>query len=194
MRLGPDVLELDLYAILGVSPESGVEAIRTAYRRRALRSHPDLNRDNLGRAQREMVDLNVAAWVLTDPDLRRQYDRSRPKPRVSHSRHWYERVCYGDTDWVVPPQRPTQHPRTAELAELLRKIRLWPSRAMLEITEWTEGLSAKQRTTLTAACVVTALLLISYAKPRSLTRLFEQDADRPSIAAEPPDEGWQNYP
>jgi hypothetical protein len=190
MRLGRDVLELDLYAILGVTPEAGVEAIRTAYRRRALRSHPDLNRDNLGGAQREMVDLNVAAWVLTDPELRRQYDSGRPKNRAARSRAWYERVCYGDTDWVVPPRRPPERARTAELAELLRRIRLWPSRAMLEIAEWTDGLSIKQRTTLTAACVVTAVLLISYAKPRSLTRLFERDAARTTIAAEPSSEGW----
>jgi len=185
MRLGRDVLELDLYTILGVAPDAGVDAIRRAYQRRALRSHPDLNRGNLGDAEREMIDLNVAAWVLTDPELRRQYDHSRPNRRTARPRAWYERVCYGDTDWVVPPKRRPVRARTAELAALLRNIRLWPSRAMLNIDEWTEGLSMRQRTGLTAVCVVTALLLISYAKPRSLTRLFERGAADTAIAAEP---------
>jgi hypothetical protein len=122
-----------------------------------------------------MVDLNVAAWVLTDPELRRQYDRGRQQQAALRPRVWYERVCYGDTDWVVPPMPAPTRARGAELGLLLRKIRLWPNRAMLKVLEWTEGLSLRQRTTLTAACFVTAALLISYARPRSLTRLFESD-------------------
>ena len=176
MRLGGDVLKLDLYELLGVSPDADAAQIRAAYRRRALTSHPDLNRDKLGAAEREMVDLNVAAWVLTDPELRRQYDRQRGLGRAPRSRAWYERVCYGDTDWVVPPKPVRTRPLTGELALLLRKIRLWPSRLMLEVTEWSDGLSLRQRTTLTAFCLVTALLLISYARPRSLTRLFEDES------------------
>ena len=176
MRLGGDVLKLDLYRLLGVSRDANVTEIRAAYRRRALSSHPDLNRDKLGAAEREMVNLNVAAWVLTDPELRRQYDRAKGQAGgASRSRAWYEQVCYGDTDWVVPPKPARTRPLTGELAVLLRSIRLWPGRAMLEVTEWSDSLSIRQRTTLTAFCLVSALLLISYARPRSLTKLFDDE-------------------
>jgi hypothetical protein len=175
MRLSGNVLKLDLYLILGVSPTADVEQIRKAYRSRALRSHPDLNRKNLRDAEREMVDLNVAAWVLTDPDLRQQYDRARSPAGRERSRDWYERVCFGDTDWVVPP-KPKPRVVTRELAAMLRTLRLWPGRTMLSVSEWSDGLTKNQRTALTAGCCVMAALLISYARPRSLTKLFEDEA------------------
>lgn len=174
MRLSGNVLKLDLYGILGVNPKAGVEQIRKAYRSRVLRSHPDLNRKNLRAAEREMVDLNVAAWVLTDPDLRCQYDRARSPSAREKSRAWYERVCFGDTDWVVPP-KPERPRVTRELSAMLHTLRLWPGRGMLRVSEWSEGLSQSQRTLLTAMCCLTAALLISYARPRSIVKLFEDD-------------------
>jgi len=185
MRLSGSVLKLDLYEILGVNPTAGVEQIRKAYRARVLQSHPDLNRENLRAAEREMVDLNVAAWVLTDPDLRRQYDRARSPARRERSRDWYERVCFGDTDWVVPP-KPERPRLTRELSAMLQHLRLWPGRVMLRVSEWSDGLSQSQRTLLTAMCCLTAALLISYARPRSLVKLFEDDAGgQVSLEAEP---------
>lgn len=174
MRLSGNVLKLDLYGILGVSPTAGVEQIRKAYRTRVLRSHPDLNRANMRAAEREMVDLNVAAWVLTDPDLRCQYDRAHSPAGRERSRAWYERVCFGDTDWVVPP-KPERPRITRELSTMLHSLRLWPSRTMLRVSEWSDGLTVNQRTALTAMCCLTAALLISYARPRSIVKLFEDD-------------------
>jgi curved DNA-binding protein CbpA len=181
MRLSGDVLRMDLYGILEVSPDSSAGELRAAYRRKVLRSHPDLNRDNLGQAERDTVDLNVAAWVLSDPDLREQYDRRRK--RAGRSLAWYERSSDGSDDWVTPPRRPRASvPARGELGLLLRRIRQWPGRAMLELSEWAEGLSVRERTTLTAFCFVAAALLISYAKPTSLTKLFEND----EVASEMP--------
>lgn len=174
MRLSGNVLRLDLYGILGVNPRAGVEQIRKAYRSKVLQSHPDLNRQNLRAAEREMVDLNVAAWVLTDPDLRRQYDRARSPAGRERSRAWYERVCFGDTDWVVPP-KPERPRITSELGAMLQTLRLWPGRVMLRVSEWSDGLTQNQRTALTAMCCLTAALLIFYARPRSIVKLFEDD-------------------
>lgn len=186
MRLSGNVLKLDLYGILGVNPTAGVEQIRKAYRSRVLRSHPDLRRENLRAAEREMVDLNVAAWVLTDPDLRCQYDRARSPSGREKSRAWYERVCFGDTDWVVPP-KPERPRITRELSAMLHTLRLWPGRAILRVSEWSEGLSQNQRTLLTAMCCLTAALLISYARPRSIVKLFEDDTrGQVSLEAESP--------
>lgn len=183
MRLGNDVLRLDLYELLGVPPDADITRIRNAYRRRALQSHPDLNRAQIGAAEREMVDLNVAAWVLTDPELRRQYDRSRGSHPTQRSRAWYEKVCYGDTDWVVPPKQTRRRPRSEELVQLLRRLRVWPGRVMLRLSEACDALSLRQRTTLTAFCFVAAVLLIGYAKPRSLTNLFEDEVQQQSVVA-----------
>lgn len=183
MRLDGDVLKLDLYGILGVSPSADSAQIRKAYRSRALRSHPDLNREHMRAAEREMVDLNVAAWVLTDPELRRQYDRGRFARQPGRSREWYERVCYGATEWVVPPKPARYRTRTRELAGLLKTLRLWPGRVMLEINEFCDRLSMGQRTALTAACCLTAAWLISYARPTSLVKLF-QDEPRTTAASE----------
>ncbi len=174
MRLSGDVLNLDLYGILEVSPRANTREVRAAYRRKVLQSHPDLNRDNLSQAERATVDLNVAAWVLTDPDLRAQYDRRRK--RSVRPLAWYERRSRGSEDWVSPPRRTRESvPVRGELGQLLRLIRQWPGRVMLVLSEWVEGLSIRERTTLTAFCFVSAALLISYAKPTSLTKLFEED-------------------
>jgi len=166
---------MDLYTVLGVREDATFSQIREAYRWRALRSHPDLNRDKLDAAEREMVDLNVAAWVLTNPELRWQYDRSRCRRASARPRAWYDQVCYGAADWVVPAEPRRPRVRSAELVELLRRIRLWPGRALLRVSEWSDGLSRRQRTTLTAACLMLAVCLISYAKPRSLTKLFAEE-------------------
>jgi len=174
MRLSGHVLKLDLYGILGVSATAGVEQIRKAYRSRVLQSHPDLNRKKLRDAEREMVDLNVAAWVLTDPDLRCQYDRARSPSARERSRDWYERVCFGDTDWVVPP-KPERPRVTRELSTMLHSLRLWHGRTLLRVSDWSDGLTQNQRTLLTAMCCLTAALLISYARPRSIVKLFEDD-------------------
>jgi len=66
MRLGKDVLEADLYAVLGILPDATASEIRVAYRRRARESHPDLNQLD-PQAVPRMARLNVAAescWTL----------------------------------------------------------------------------------------------------------------------------------
>ena len=57
---------------------------------------------------------------------------------------------------------------------------------MLRVSEWSDGLTANQRTALTAMCCLTAVLLISYARPRSIVKLFEDDGrGQVSLDAEP---------
>lgn len=64
----------DYYAILGVTPETGPDEIRAAFRNLAKRHHPDGNdqRDD-GRFR----DIAEAYEVLSDPDKRRRYHRNR---------------------------------------------------------------------------------------------------------------------
>lgn len=60
---------IDLYQTLGVKPDAGNKQIKAAYRRKALRYHPDRGGDaDAFRA------VQLAFDILTDPERRRRYD------------------------------------------------------------------------------------------------------------------------
>jgi curved DNA-binding protein len=61
------------YHVLGVAPTADDAAIKAAFRRLALRHHPDIARDK--RATRRFLGIREAFEVLSDPEKRRQYDR-----------------------------------------------------------------------------------------------------------------------
>ncbi len=63
----------DYYRILGVSRTAKPPEIKAAYRRLALRYHPDLHPDN-PRAEEILKIINQAYDVLSDAQQRRQYD------------------------------------------------------------------------------------------------------------------------
>jgi curved DNA-binding protein len=66
----------DYYEILGVATEAPPDAIRSAYRRLALRYHPDHNPGDAG-AEDRFKEVAEAYGVLSDPDKRRRYDAAR---------------------------------------------------------------------------------------------------------------------
>ncbi|XP_066483599.1 dnaJ homolog subfamily C member 5-like [Tiliqua scincoides] len=63
-----------LYGVLGVEKGASAAQIRAAYRRQALRHHPDKNAGSAAAAER-FKELNAAHAVLSDPRRRRLYDR-----------------------------------------------------------------------------------------------------------------------
>lgn len=63
----------DPYQVLGVPRDADADAIRRAYRERALRDHPDRNPGDAA-AEERFKDASEAYATLRDPDARRRYD------------------------------------------------------------------------------------------------------------------------
>ncbi|MBE9546116.1 MAG: DnaJ domain-containing protein [Proteobacteria bacterium] len=63
----------DYYKILGVDKSAGPEDIKKAYRKLALKYHPDRNPDNK-KAEEKFKKISEAYAVLGDPEKRKQYD------------------------------------------------------------------------------------------------------------------------
>lgn len=60
----------DYYSILGVGKSAGTEEIKKAYRKQALKHHPDKGGD-----QAKFKEINEAYQVLSNPQKRAQYDQ-----------------------------------------------------------------------------------------------------------------------
>ena len=67
-------LMADYYELLGVSREIDAGGIKTAYRKLALKYHPDRNPGD-HEAEETFKQLNEAYAVLSDPEKRSRYDR-----------------------------------------------------------------------------------------------------------------------
>ena len=63
----------DYYERLGVAREASTEEIKKAYRKLALKYHPDHNKGN-DSAEAMFKDINEAYAVLRDPEKKKQYD------------------------------------------------------------------------------------------------------------------------
>lgn len=64
----------DYYAILGVSRTATDDEIKRAYKQKALKYHPDKNRDDVD-AEKKFTDIREAYELLSDHYKRSLYDR-----------------------------------------------------------------------------------------------------------------------
>jgi|APEBP8051072210_1049370.scaffolds.fasta_scaffold00977_12 uncharacterized RDD family membrane protein YckC len=64
------------YDILGVSRTASAEDIKKAYRRQAMKWHPDRNPDNRAEAELRFKEIGHAYSVLSDPVKRQTYDEA----------------------------------------------------------------------------------------------------------------------
>jgi DnaJ-class molecular chaperone len=176
MRLGKDVLEADLYGVLGILPDATESEIRVAYRRQVRTSHPDLNQGD-PEAMPRMKRLNVAARVLLDPSLRRAYDRTpRPtkpsssdvRPSSGRQRAWFERNELSfDNDWVPPPPAERPYP-SSRFAGFFRELRGRNGHLSLQVQDAINSLTPVQQVTFAATLCALAVALIIMARPAGL--------------------------
>ena len=63
----------DYYDVLGVARDAGPDELQQAFRRLARANHPDVNKDP--GAEERFKEINEAYSALSDPELRKRYDR-----------------------------------------------------------------------------------------------------------------------
>ncbi|MDQ3868993.1 MAG: DnaJ domain-containing protein [Thermoproteota archaeon] len=75
---------VDYYTILGVSQYAKYREIKVAYRRLALKYHPDRNSSPF--AEDIIKRINAAFEILSDKDKRRQYDKEAVFNNIVHNK------------------------------------------------------------------------------------------------------------
>ncbi|XP_052457512.1 dnaJ homolog subfamily B member 6 isoform X1 [Carassius gibelio] len=84
----------DYYEILGVTKNTSQDDIKKAYRKKALKWHPDKNPNNKEQAEKMFKEISEAYEVLSDENKRRQYDKYG-KEGLSHRGGHYDEDLMG---------------------------------------------------------------------------------------------------
>jgi molecular chaperone DnaJ len=91
------------YEILGVARDAAPDAIRKAYRKLAVKHHPDKNPGDK-KAEERFKELAAAYAVLSDPEKRREYDdvlSGRTKPQAPEWSGEWPGYAAGPPGWSV---------------------------------------------------------------------------------------------
>lgn len=86
----------DYYEVLGVDRHAGVDEIKRAYRRGALKYHPDNYQGDKGEAEQRFKELAEAYEVLSEPTKRQSYDRFGHEGLRGAGVHDFSSMGFGD--------------------------------------------------------------------------------------------------
>jgi molecular chaperone DnaJ len=86
----------DYYEVLGVDRNAGPEDVRRAYRRGALKYHPDNYKGDKAEGERRFKELAEAYEVLSDPAKRQRYDRFGHEGLRGAGIHDFSSMGFGD--------------------------------------------------------------------------------------------------
>lgn len=100
------VKETEYYDILGIQPDASSTEIKKAYRRMAMKTHPDKH-PNDPEAQSKFQAVGEAYQVLSDPGLRSRYDQfgkenAVPQQGFEDANEYFSMIFGGDgfKDWI----------------------------------------------------------------------------------------------
>ena len=65
----------DYYSVLGITKGASATEIKSAYRKAALKWHPDRHKDDKENAEKKFKEINEAYQVLSDPKKKQSYDQ-----------------------------------------------------------------------------------------------------------------------
>ena len=65
----------DYYDVLGVAKGASKDEVKTAYRKLAMKHHPDMNKENPKAAEEKFKEISEAYEVLADDEKRARYDQ-----------------------------------------------------------------------------------------------------------------------
>lgn len=115
----------DPYSILGVDKTATDDEIKKAYRKLAMKWHPDRNPDNLVEAEKNFKEVKEAFETIETADKRAQHAAESFNPFASRGKHY----TYDDTDIFKDFFEDMDTPYTrrtssqSDFEELLRKAR-----------------------------------------------------------------------
>src|SRR6185295_13650923 len=72
----------DHYQILGVARDATLEQIKAAYKRLAMKWHPDKNSERQDEANEKFKEINQAYGILGDSEKRRRYNLGVPEEEL----------------------------------------------------------------------------------------------------------------
>ena len=110
----------DYYRILGVSSSASQEEIKAAYRKLALKYHPDINRRRGSEEKFKLI--NEAYSILGEPEKRKEYDAQRQQ---IHEEKQEEEYTYYDNRTQEEKEDELRRIREQLAQERARRRKAW---------------------------------------------------------------------